>query len=55
MLNMMTSQICKTVIEKCNYESLFCMALLKAVAVFLNTKCNVTYYTAYVSSTFNIL
>ena len=49
---MMTSQIYKTVVEKCNYESLFCLVLLKAVAVLLNAKCNVTCYTAYVSSTF---
>ena len=55
MLNMMTLQICKTVLEKCNYESLFCMVLLKAVMVLLKAKCNVTYYTAYVSSTFDIL
>ena len=53
MLNMMTSQIYKTVLEKCNYESLFCMVLLKAVAVFLKTKCNVTCYAAYVSSFMN--
>ena len=33
MLNVMTSQIYKTVLEKCNYKSLFCMVLLKAVAV----------------------
>ena len=52
---MFTSQIYKTVLEKCNYESLFCMVLLKTVAVFLKTKCNITYYTAYVSSTFDIL
>ena len=51
MLNMMTSQIYKTVLEKCNYESLFCMVLLKAVVVLLKTKCNVTCYAAYVSST----
>ena len=55
MLNVMTSQVYKTVPEKCNYESLFCMVLLKAVAVLLKTKCNVTCYTAYVSSTFDIL
>ena len=55
MLNMMTSQIYKTVLEKCNYESLFCMVLLKAVVVLLKTQCNVTCYTAYVSSTFDIL
>ena len=54
MLNMMMSQIYETVLEKCNYESLFCMVLLKAVVVLLKTKCNVTCYTAYVSSTFNI-
>ena len=44
----MTSQIYKTVLEKFNYESLFCMVLLKAVAVLLKTKCNVTCYAAYV-------
>ena len=55
MLNMMTWKICKTVLEKCNYESLFCMVLLKAVAVLLNTKCSVTCYTAYVSSIFDII
>ena len=55
MLNMMTSQIYTTVLEKCNYESLFCMVLLKAVAVLLITKCNVTCYTASLSSTFDIL
>ena len=55
MLNMMTLQIYKTVIEKCNYESLFCIVLLKAAAVLLKTKYNVTCYTAYVSSTFDIL
>ena len=55
MLNMMTSQIDKTVFEKCNYESLFCMVLLKAFAVLLKTEYNVTCYTAYVSSTFDIL
>ena len=44
MLNMMTSQIYETVLEKCNYESLFCLVLLKAVAVLLKTKCNVTCY-----------
>ena len=54
MLNMIASQIYKTVIENCNYESLFCMALLKAVAVLLKTKCKVTCYTEYVSSTFDI-
>ena len=48
MLNVMTSQVYKTVPEKCNYESLFCMVLLKAVAVLLKTKCNVTCYTVYV-------
>ena len=37
---MMTSQIYKTVLEKCNYESLFCMVLLNAVAVLLKTNCN---------------
>ena len=37
MLNMMMSQIYETVLEKCNYESLFCMVLLKAVAVLLKT------------------
>ena len=46
----MTSQIYKTVLAKCDYEALFCMVLLKAVAVLLKTKCNVTCYTAYVSS-----
>ena len=35
--------------------SLFCMVLLKTVAVLLKTKCNVACYTAYVSSTFDIL
>ena len=55
MLNMMTSQIYKTVLEKCNYESLFCMVLLKAVAVLLKTKYNVTCYTVYVRLTFDIL
>ena len=43
------------ILEKCNYELLFCMVLLKTVAVLLKTKCNVTCYTAYVSSTFDIL
>ena len=47
--------ICKIVLEKCNYESLFCMVLLKTVAVLLKTKCYVTCYTAYTSSTFDIL
>ena len=55
MLNMMTSQIYKTVLEKCNYDSLFCIVLLKAVAVLLKTKGNVTCYTAYLSSTCDIL
>ena len=55
MLNMMTSQIYKTVLEKYNYESLFCMVLWKSVAVLLKIKCNVTCYTAYVSSTFDVL
>ena len=54
MLNIMTSQIYKTVLEKCNYESLFCMVLLKGVAVLLKRKCHVTCYTAYVSSTLGI-
>ena len=52
---MMTSQIYNTVLEKCNYESLFCMVLLKVAAVLLKAKCNVTCYTAYVNSTFDIL
>ena len=55
MLNMMTLQINKTVLENCTYESMFCMVLLKAVAALSKTKCNVTCYTAYVSSTFDIL
>ena len=38
--------------KKCNYESLFCMVLLKAVAVILKARWNVTFYTAHVSSTF---
>ena len=52
---MMTSQIYNTVLEKCNYESLFCMVLLKAAAVLLKVKCNFTCCTAYVNSTFDIL
>ena len=52
MLNMMTSQIYKTVLEKCNYESLFCMVLLKAVAIPLKTKCNVIQRTEVRLSTF---
>ena len=47
--------IYETVVEKFNYESLFCMLLLKAVVVLLKAKCNVTCCTAYVSSTFDIL
>ena len=55
MFNMMTSQIYETVLEKCNYESLFCMVLLKAVAFLLKKKCNGTCYPAYGSLAFNIL